>query len=123
VLNASSSKKRFIDTNNNTHSQFPRIGAFEIYYLSILVYSKVETSNFPDMEYLCNIVAKLRNIYLTNASNMAKFEKFRDLEYERRKKMDNGPSLYTSLKLSSYGNQVADFGFNLLIKQINNMNK
>jgi hypothetical protein len=64
VQNGSETKKRYIDTNNNAIVKFPRVGAFEIYYLNILVYSKLETSYFPDMEYLYNIIVKLRSIYL-----------------------------------------------------------
>ena len=41
------SSKRYIDQNTQKVQEFPRRGSFEIYYMNILVFSKLQAGEFP----------------------------------------------------------------------------
>lgn len=55
------STKRYVDTNTGKIVEFPTKGCFEVYYKSILVFSKLQNSAFPDLSFLCLILKLIRS--------------------------------------------------------------
>lgn len=79
LKDSKSSTKRYLDTNNSKVIEFPRRSAFEIYYMNILIYSKIKLTEFPDYELLKNIMVNLRRVHIETGL-MEGFSFFRDTE-------------------------------------------
>lgn len=93
------SSKRYVDQNTHKIIDFPRNGSFEIYYLNILVFSKLQNGSFPDTALLVRIINSLRRSYQKNPL-LSGFSQFRDLEMGWRKTEKLLDSVYGFVKLS-----------------------
>ena len=75
------SSKRYIDQNTHKIQEFPRRGSFEIYYMNILVFSKLQVGEFPKVQLVVDIVKRIKRSYRKNPL-LEGFEAFRDFEIE-----------------------------------------
>lgn len=102
--NTRSSTKRFVDLNTNKVVEYPTIGAFEVYYKNILIFSKLQTSAFPDILFVVSIVRVLQRFGARDPNFMDNFDRFRDIEYELKRMSIAPEPLYSFIKMNSLGN-------------------
>ena len=69
----------YFDTKTNKITTFPRIGAFEVYFNEILIFSKLKCKFFPKIDFLINNLTRISE-EISKGDNVEKYDLFQNIQ-------------------------------------------